>query len=1036
MNTMLARPRNRRQGQALPAAVIVLTVLLVLGLVFLGIVGRNINQGANAQQRNRSQDLAEAGVRFVHSQLQYSDSRADWRPVPPRIVAVGDTTRDPDIRYLRPASGFVWNPGQNQRDLGGPDGLGPYSRLEFSNGRALIRVRWVASDDNLFDARPTGGLRNPAKARGKIVIDSVGRPGRINLNDPTTLPDSQAVQFQNFATQADFDAGRAAIAARDGSIRTSRQLVAYASIGIIDHALFITNKDEATRPADLGADPLNGLPAYEGVAVVPPVRIGGAFSAPGGQVIQGGGSIHSNADLRFFGAVETVLNQGFGDSVTTAGTMIGATDTAVLRMFAKVGDDSSLVGDRDITLTNVGGSINGTPNSDSLNSASPNFRTIGALVRDGIQDVDREAESRYIPRVGVPSYQAVDPATGINSVVTSTRDSGRIGPVGNTGRFGAGRGIYVNNVSDRQVPAAEADRENVGGEQSLIHDWLNPDNRLQNSGWQGNFYVPLGAYMYMTWDGFTITRDGRAPGNQRFWRDINGNVTNLQTVRFRIGGDPDGDGPQPPYIISTLTNAGDINAANPVWTNGFPFEGLVYFEGNVRVRGTIPTNVQMTVISNATIYIEGSITKGIVTDDAGSRLNEPSRSALMLAAKDYVAVNTTQFFGTVPSLGGTVVGEDTRLASAGGSLTMNYELPWRNTNVAGLPAVINTDPTSWRPMALDYREFGTNNPIFPSVLMSQSRDSGPGTYSFIGADVNRGFGATPTYNFPADTTNSASQFLAPAATIPYYGLGSQSWQFNGRFESRAFPLIRDSFLWTGSTLTANSQEGAYQQAVGGAANEFAMFTQGLAQQSTNDHLVRKMALAPHDIRIEAAIYAEEGSFFVIPGRWLNENPNDRRDVFDATAGTLTDRQNARLTNFGSFPEMPFFQEPIDVKVTIIGAVSQNMPPVISAQTEYMKKWGWIPRRTGGTTRLIPTAHVPTGYNIGGATPNTYVPNLTLIHDPMLATGRTTGYDNTARFVRFNRVTPNLATPAFTVDYPLPPMPRLPVSPSLAYFGEK
>jgi hypothetical protein len=115
----------------------------------------------------------------------------------------------------------------------------------------------------------------------------------------------------------------------------------------------------------------------------------------------------------------------------------------------------------------------------------------------------------------------------------------------------------------------------------------------------------------------------------------------------------------------------------------------------------------------------------------------------------------------------------------------------------------------------------------------------------------------------------------------------------------------------------------------------------------------------------------------------------------------------------------------------------NMPPPISQQSEWLKKWGWIPREQGASGRLIPTAHVPAGYNITAGGTDLYVPNLTIVYDPVLATGRTSGYrDLPDSYVRFERVQPDpVNNPAFTVDYPLPPMPRLPVSPTLAYFGE-
>jgi hypothetical protein len=62
-----------------------------------------------------------------------------------------------------------------------------------------------------------------------------------------------------------------------------------------------------------------------------------------------------------------------------------------------------------------------------------------------------------------------------------------------------------------------------------------------------------------------------------------------------------------------------------------PFNGVIYAEGNVRVKGRIPSGRQIIIVTNGTAYIEGNIVKG------------DERSALAILAKDYVCINTTQF---------------------------------------------------------------------------------------------------------------------------------------------------------------------------------------------------------------------------------------------------------------------------------------------------------------------------------------------------------------------------------------------------------
>ena len=39
----------------------------------------------------------------------------------------------------------------------------------------------------------------------------------------------------------------------------------------------------------------------------------------------------------------------------------------------------------------------------------------------------------------------------------------------------------------------------------------------------------------------------------------------------------------------------------------YPGNGVVFAEGNIRIKGTLPPGVKLTVVSGATVYIEGNI---------------------------------------------------------------------------------------------------------------------------------------------------------------------------------------------------------------------------------------------------------------------------------------------------------------------------------------------------------------------------------------------------------------------------------------------
>ena len=191
------------------------------------------------------------------------------------------------------------------------------------------------------------------------------------------------------------------------------------------------------------------------------------------------------------------------------------------------------------------------------------------------------------------------------------------------------------------------------------------------------------------------------------------------------------------------------------------------------------------------------------------------------------------------------------------------------------------------------------------------------------------------------------------------------------------------------------------------------------------------------------MYAQEGSFFIIPGPWFNPNPNDRRDRYEARVAALGGDANATLVAdserqaaFGASRDIPFYGEPLDVRVVINGAVAENMPPPISQQTEWLKKWGWIPGKLGASGNNIPVAHTR-GTRYSATTP--VVPNFTVNYDPTLATAKLRGFaatNDVSAYVRTEWIDYNKDGVRQAGELrPLPPLPRLPVSPTLAYFGE-
>ena len=1066
----IRQARTRQRGQTLVIALLTLAVLLVLGLVFISLLGRSIRNTNINTNRSTSNDLAEAGIRFAHEQMLRGDRGADWRGEPVSLYDASDTTfsnplsRDPDLLYVRgPAhdsSGapIPFIPGSNQPDLGGPDGLGPFIRINFNSGRSLLRIRYAPSDANLFSTNPSGALRNPRAVHNYLLIESIGRAGRIDLQDPTLVLSPTATQFDKFPSATAFQLTISQLKQKESNLRYSRPLRAFASVPLIDHARYVMNKYNVSSPAQIGIPNSLGVDygstrlGETAVSVGDnlPLLIGAGFRTSNldgtntvtSVKIPGGGSVQINDDVRFSGNTILNLNRTFGDMFAASGSIMSDTG-ASLQM-------------------NVADWVSGWQTSNTsaaaLDSRSDSFSTQGGLLKDGVGRIDSAQIPSGVGRIVPPSILMRDADTGATRYETITRESGNLVGNGNSGRFGHGSGIFVDNNSDRQIPSDESGRQSVGSEQSLFDEWLNP-NKSGRSSWVGPYYIPPAAYLQLTPDGFIIARNGSAPAGERTWRMPDGTPTNSSSIRYRIGAY---NGQQ--YIINSLTS-GDIDATSPNFGAGQPFNGVIYAQGNLRVRGIIPTDVQLTVVSGATIYIEGSILKGLTAngmqvagdfDATTDRLLRPSHSSLMLMAKDYVTLNTTMFFGPAttstpePDANGTTsngfLGLLVRVGQA-----INYVFDECVDSESGSANPLN--PSTWNPYAANYVEMGTANKLTPKLLLSHSVAAGPQSpVTFFTMNVNFGAFDTPantvsSYNFPVGMYptagnpiyyNAATNFLN---TGPYpYGLGTESWQQFPKFESVGFDLVRPTeAIVNASRIIANGSNGGYSIFNYGL-NDFTLRPTSVGGQATNDYIVARTAIAPHNIRIEASIFAEEGCFFVIPGEWANPNPNDRRDAYDASVtsygGSLSsaDAKAAadrdRFLSFGSSPDTPFYAEPLDVKIDIIGSVSENMPPPISVQAEWLRKWGWIPQDLAATGFKIPQSHVPGFKWYAGSTPPPFVPNLVVSFDPVLATARASGYltvgdgNDAASYLRidnYGRV--------------LPPMPRLPVSPALAYFGE-
>lgn len=427
--------RSRQRGQVLIIAILVLGILLGIGFLFSALVARNISDTGKSIRRTLAGDLAESGIRYAHYQLQYSVLGADWRPSGSPLVAPGGFSRDPDAIYLRGPSGIPFkNDTDTLLDRGGPDGLGPYTRLEYEKGRSLIRVRYAPADFGGFRSG-AGNLRLPGKAKSFIIVEAVGRAGKLTATDPS-LQNQKAVKVAGYANNAEFRTSLGEMKTLDVININTRKLIAFAQTGIIDYARFITNKFNVSRAAELGsltsptASDSLGVTYTESATLSVQVAVRSIFGgvstdSTGTALMAGSGSIRVNGDLTLHGDNLMYADPRLGDGLLVSGDIRSANGASQLTLRTPNGDIAA-------------GAL------DSRNNA---FSTQGGLIRDGVNDSDGDGYPRSTGRTEPPSLTATDPNSNLSRYVVLTRDSGALGPDGrNLGRLGYGRGVYVDSA--------------------------------------------------------------------------------------------------------------------------------------------------------------------------------------------------------------------------------------------------------------------------------------------------------------------------------------------------------------------------------------------------------------------------------------------------------------------------------------------------------------------------------------------------------------------------------------------------------------
>lgn len=1085
--------QRRRRGQTAIIALLVLLLLSFVGALFITIVANNLRAQGRAHRTLNADYYAQAGLRYADDQLTHSLDGADWRPPLQNALAPAAVTQLIGPANSRAYNEYVAygqaNPGFQLPSRNDPDYnylVQGFTRYNTEGGRFLLRVSYAPAQSTTSDpsarylkieAVGRQGTINPTDpttftnqpptqlAATLVAYKPIGitdyarfetnlnnRSGIMNLGVPSENPN----QVPNGIITPGID---------DFNMQSANTLNSQQPIAPYPIITTYGQPDAymANAQGQIFANPLAGQGTvtngtYTGVAPT------------GYTPVAGGGSIRANGSVRFYGESVDYLNRNTAsttynvlDDIEVAGNLLLDSYNPTIDTYspqsAPQNQNSGLAVQNAALILNPASPMGPTPDPTQGQAAnayvgpsqapSRPFSTFGGAVRDGgtgSNANDAAGYPRSVARLDPPVIDTVNSGTsltryqditensperlvlGMNGGVASDGPANPADP--NAGQDGWGQAIYVNNFSD-----AQHESNSLVGGHTLIDEWLNKGSGGQpainaKGGWDGPFYNPPGVDISfglqqeiisgnpkpVSFYGIRLTRsDVDRNGNPVLWHNPDGSAGSSPTMivsyhDLYASHDPDN-------LTGNQTNnqPNSINPSNDV---------VIYCEGNVRIKPSLisafasettvpagepsrlyPANSggtdtsddrlprHITIVTNGTAYIEGSILKG-----------NPD-SSMTILAKNYICINTTQFYA------GAIADEN----------------PY------------STQPPSASVADNALLDFGAQNDllvqdfILPNVTINGNAalylSGGPSAPGITTADYDL---VNPTTGL---NLNNSSPFTNPSLTPITFnsadapGLVTTTSGTLGIFGPTSLAHATDPLTY--AFTRGNIQPGQPLQLWTRLDPNTTPIAPGV-NVGTQDYMQQRSAILPMDVTIQAVLYAQDKSFFVIPGPWFNSDTGDNLTSF---ASELQNNDNPPLrpgvdTTNRQSSRFPFYGQPVDLKITVDGAVSENVPAPITAQAEWMARWGWIPQfhgsNVGVTTPAEPSGHPSTTPNQPGA-------GLTLVYDPEA------GYpfDPTGQGALAANNSSNMGYYLRTDIYgrPLPFSPKLPVSTGLLYSGQ-
>ena len=992
--------RGRRGGQALLVAVLLMLAILLVGILFVALVTYNQGQSARGEDQVLAQALSEAGIRFADDQLVNSLQGADWRPP------------DPPAQY----QDGTYDPG-----FDGPDGVKGtdddyYTEDEIARSWAPLRVGSVTTPGGYIHRGYTR-FPDPRQPSGTTALENDKLFGRGYFllrvtydpdppyeagDDMTPKPMSRNIIIEAIGRVVD-----------QGNV--FRRLEAYKPLALTDYARFVADSTNSGKPAQIGIPAyvdMNNNGAASSTAVDPTADISDPASTPTEWLqMVFDGPVKANTRLDVYGTPYTFTGGNAPPNPLLPSTRFVLTTGQSTQGYLR---DDAVEASASIDVgagcdDGVGVYVDASPEVTVVASDDPAFDDAGGRLRDGV-----ESGQRFASPLGAPELSLAAQQSGMERYRKLTRDSGDLVNIGlpgseefvNSGEWGRGTGVYVDNFDDVQFMKSNGDHDL----NALLDDWQRPKGSggtpPPDSGWNAlmTAYSPPGVEIefFPTAAAVGAYSDTLPVGSGEVWwpsHDLVNGPPGIKITRhdqtWRT--DTGADSGQYTMVVDYPTpwlDGTDTAARTPA----------IFAEGNVRVKGRLPRALRagapaltlrraydITIVSNATIYIDGQLLSpqdqfGRAYDTTQttwtptSPVVDEDNTMVALLARDCVCLNATQI---VPQL-------TTGLVSAAADDPTNVSDRNRHWELA--PGSAGRCYSTWM--------FGEAPPAGGSlnvVAYQTAADPGP---SGVSLTVWDGGYSSYVFGTPTAPLLDTTFLFVPAGTVVPGEAGPAPYPYCSTalapvWEqlSNTTPLLPwDISSYVAAPVVIGDPKGVIfqQEDPGLSAGSTAYWLKKWKIEQLNSD---GRAVGAIGAKVSAVVYAERGCWYVLSADYFDGN---------ASPANQTEQYVERFRRY-------------NYKIDFTGTIAENFTAPLEAVR------GWTDR----------TAY-PNAYGTAGALTEW---GLVQYHfAEALRIVRDQGLTTLAAADTPPRETSSTYYPA-TAEANLPKLPLLPVSPDLVYSGE-